>query len=155
MATMKTTGVMTYVDDGGNHHILHPVTTAAAVEGLAEAFDDARAAAETAAQTAADLAERNAILYAADLHFTRQVSLPAGAWSAAAPYTMTVQVDGMKKTDTPHYGVVYSDDAAKRLLEKEAFGLIDDLQTDKNTVTFTCFEEKPAVKLTIQLEVNR
>lgn len=79
-------------------------------------------------------------------------TLPASGWSDTAPYTQTVAVDGTLATDCPHYGVVYTDAYAA---EKEAFALIDDLETADGSVTFTCFEEKPQVDLNIQLEVNR
>lgn len=36
MATIEHTGLMTYIDENGNHHILYPVTTADAVDGLEE-----------------------------------------------------------------------------------------------------------------------
>lgn len=151
MATTEHTGLMTYVDENGNHHILHPVTTADAVSGLAEALADVR----TAAQTAAGNAEKNAKTYADNLHFVITVEVPASGWSAAAPYTQTVGAAGILASDTPHYGVVYSAGAAAKLLEKEAFGWIDDLDTAADSVTFTCLEDKPAVNLKIQLEVNR
>lgn len=147
MATIINTGVMTYVDEYGNHQVLYPVTTADAVNGLSEALD--------AARTVAENAERNAILYAASLHFVKQITIPKGVWTGTAPYTVTMQVNDILASDTPHYSVVYSSDAATRLLEKESFAMIDDLETGKNSVTFTCFEEKPEVTLKIQLEVNR
>ena len=79
-------------------------------------------------------------------------TLTASGWSDTAPYTQTVAAEGILATDRPHYGVVYTDDYAA---EKEAFALIDDLETTAGSVTFTCFEEKPQVDLNIQLEVNR
>lgn len=85
-------------------------------------------------------------------HMTADVTLHASGWSAEAPYTQTVAVEGMLATDQPHYGVVYSGDWEA---EKEAFGFVDDLDTADGSVTFTCFEEKPEGNLTIQLEVNR
>ena len=93
--------------------------------------------------------------YADSLRLLKTVTLPAGGWSAAAPYTQTVAVEGILATDTPHYGVVYSSAAATALAEKEAFSLLDDLDTANGSVTFTCFEEKPEVNLTVQMEVNR
>lgn len=125
------------------------------------AADNAQATANYAqttadnAQAAADAAERNAIIYAASLHFVKQITIPKGVWTGTAPYTVTMQVNDILASDTPHYSVVYSSDAATRLLEKESFAMIDDLETGKNSVTFTCFEERPEVNLTIQLEVNR
>ena len=89
-------------------------------------------------------------------HFIATVSLPAAGWAGdAAPYTQTVAVPGILETDTPHYGVVYSGTAEEKASQKEGFALVDDLDTGTGSVTFTCFEEKPAVDLTVQLEVNR
>lgn len=91
--------------------------------------------------------------YANGLHFTRTTVVPASGWSANAPYTQNISISGITKNDTPHYGVVYSEDNA--LAEKEAFALIDDLDTKDGSVTFTCFESKPEIDLMVQLEVNR
>ena len=89
------------------------------------------------------------------LQFNRTVNLPAANWSSSAPYTQTIQIDGILGTDRPHYGVVYAADQDLRLAQKEAFAMIDDLDTADGSVTFTCFEDKPGVDLTIQMEVNR
>lgn len=87
--------------------------------------------------------------------FKATVSVPASGWSASAPYTQTVSVEGILETDTPHWGVVYSDDTEAAKEQKEAFAVVDELDTAKGTVTFICLEDKPEVNLTIQLEVNR
>lgn len=97
--------------------------------------------------------EREAKDYASSLHFTRQVSVTVSGWSSSAPYKQTVSIDGIQSTDTPHFGVVYS--ANNALAEKEAFAMVDDLDTADGSITFTCFEDKPEADLTIQLEVNR
>jgi hypothetical protein len=93
--------------------------------------------------------------YADSLHKLLTVNLPASGWSDSAPYTQSVAVEGILATDTPHYGVVYSADTATALAQKEAFAMVDDLDTADGSLTFTCFEEKPEVDLAIQLEVNR
>jgi hypothetical protein len=85
-------------------------------------------------------------------HMTAQVTLPASGWSSEAPFTQTVAVEGILATDRPHYGVVYTENWEA---EKEAFALVDDLDTADGSVTFTCFEEKPEVNIPIQMEVNR
>lgn len=85
-------------------------------------------------------------------HMGANVTLPAANWSEEAPYTQTVAVEGILATDRPHYGVVYSDNWEA---EKEAFALVDTLDTAEGSVTFTCFAEKPEADLTIQMEVNR
>ena len=93
--------------------------------------------------------------YADSLHMLFTAALPASGWSEAAPYTQSVAVEGILATDTPHYGVVYAADTATALAQKEAFAMVDDLDTADGTVTFTCFEDKPSVDLTVQMEVNR
>lgn len=40
MAAIESKGLMTYVDEAGNHNILYPVTTLDAVDGLEEALED-------------------------------------------------------------------------------------------------------------------
>ena len=85
-------------------------------------------------------------------HWVGSVTLPVSGW---AGLVQTVAVPGILETDTPHYGVVYSGTASEKAAQKDAFNLIDDLDTAAGSLTFTCFEEKPAVGLTIQLEVNR
>lgn len=89
-------------------------------------------------------------------HFLVTASLSAAGWVGdAAPYTQTVAVDGILATDTPHYGVVYSGTVEEKAAQKDGFALVDDLDTGVGSVTFACFEEKPTVDMTVQLEVNR
>lgn len=91
----------------------------------------------------------------AGAHLEAQVTVTASGWSASAPYTQAVNVNGILATDRVHWGVVYSGDAKTKLSQKEAFAMVDDLDSAAGKVTFTCFEEKPEVSLTIALEVNR
>lgn len=93
--------------------------------------------------------------YVDSKHFFRDVTLTAAGWSAAAPYTQTVTAQGITEEDRPIYGVALSADAATAMAEKEAFAMVDDMDTGAGVVTFTCLEEKPAVALNIQMEVNR
>ena len=67
----------------------------------------------------------------------------------------TVDVSGILASDMPHWGVVYSSGASTREAEKEAFALVDVLETAAGKFTFRCFGDVPTVALTIQWEVNR
>lgn len=93
--------------------------------------------------------------YAESLRSLFTIEVPASGWSATAPYKQTIALSGIRNTDTPKYGVVYSSDVDTALVQKDAFTVVDDLETANGSVTFTCFEDNPEVDLTIQLEVNR
>lgn len=82
------------------------------------------------------------------------LTLYAASWAGEGPYTQTVALSGITENDRPHWSIVYSEDPETRLAEKEAFAMVDDLETFDGTVTFTCFEDKPEIDLDIQLEVN-
>lgn len=90
-----------------------------------------------------------------DRYWSDRVVLTADGWTGTGPYTQTIAAAGMRYTDKPHYGVIYSGDAETMIAQKEAFMLVDDLDSWEGSVTFTCFEDKPGIDLTIQLEVNR
>ena len=86
------------------------------------------------------------------------IKLKADSWASTtgeAPFFQEVLVDGILATDKPHWGVVYSSVQDTRKLEKEAYTLVDDMDTEDNKVIFTCFEERPGIDLTSQMEVNR
>ena len=123
----------------------------ATAEAAAEAAGSVAAAVEAADAKAEEA--KNAAEAAAAVHAT--IVLPVNGWTDAAPYTQTVPAAGILETDQPHYGVIYSADLSTAMAEKEAFAMVDDLDTAAGSVTFTCFEAAPAVNLTIQLEVNR
>lgn len=107
------------------------------VTGLGEPVEDGDAASKA---------------YVDGKHWVGSVTLPVSGW---AGLSQTVAVPGILETDTPHYCAVYSGTAEEKEAQKEAFSLIDDLDTAAGSVSFSCFEEKPGVALTVQLEVNR
>lgn len=82
-------------------------------------------------------------------HLSGSITLSAYGWSRGA---QTVSVSGILATDMPHWGVVYG---TNKEAEKEAFALVDELETYAGKFTFRCFEDVPTVALTIQWEVNR
>lgn len=89
-------------------------------------------------------------------HLHREIALTAAGWTGEVPpYTQSISVDGMLATDSPHWGVKYSANRIAALAEKEAFALVDDLDTYEDRVVFTCLEEKPGRDLRILMEVNR
>jgi hypothetical protein len=87
--------------------------------------------------------------------FFTEVTLGASSWSAGAPYTQTVDLAGINSADTPHYGVVYSGVLQNDIVLKNEFAKIDDLDTYDGYMVFTCFEEKPDVDITVQIEAHR
>ena len=85
-------------------------------------------------------------------HLVLTLNLPASGWSVAAPYAQQLSAASIASSDTPHFGVLYTENWEA---EKESFALVDQLETSDGSVTFTCFGEKPLEDLTIQMEVNR
>ena len=76
-------------------------------------------------------------------------------WSGSCPYTQNVTVSGILASDMPHITPVYSTTNATALAQKEAWECVSKAVTAANSITFTCFEDKPTVKIPIQIEVMR
>ena len=76
-----------------------------------------------------------------------------GGWSGGAPAVQEISLGGILSTDNPHYGIVYS--AGNVEAEKEAFALVDELETATGKLIFRCYGDRPAIDLRVQLEVNR
>jgi hypothetical protein len=73
----------------------------------------------------------------------------------SAPYTQDITVVGITSSDVPIISPVYSTDNATAILQKEAWNLIGKAVTNTDTITFTCFEEKPVTAILIQIKVVR
>ena len=89
-------------------------------------------------------------------HMVKTAALEAAAWQGdKAPYTQTVNIPGILATDVPHISPVYAEDLESKLAQREAWMMVSDAETADGSITFTCFEDKPATGLFIQIEVNR
>ena len=86
---------------------------------------------------------------------TFSATLLAGGWVGSGPYTQTVAVGGVLQSDSPHVGLVPSDDTNMALAQEEAWGYVSRGVTVDGSITFTCYEDKPEVDLFLQIEVNR
>lgn len=85
-------------------------------------------------------------------HYT--VNFPASGWSAAAPYTQTVTVNGIKAADNPIVDINMGDattDSSADLLG--AWALIGRVSTANGSVTAYCYEEKPEVDFSVNIVV--
>lgn len=87
--------------------------------------------------------------YVDEKHLSGEVALPASGWVSGL---QEVAVAGILATDRPHWGIIYNNAPEA---EKEAFSLVDVLETEGGRLRFRCFGDAPKVDLTIQWEVNR
>ena len=82
-------------------------------------------------------------------------TLSASGWSSTAPYTRTETITGITSSDTPIVDVILSTTTSTALNQLEAWGCVSKITTGTDSITVTCFEEKPSVSLTLQLKVVR
>ena len=83
-------------------------------------------------------------------------TLTVNDWEGAtAPFTQRIGIEGILSTDRPHVGLMPADDIETAMAQEEAWGMVSRGVTADGSVTFTCYEEKPELNLTVQIEVNR
>lgn len=88
-------------------------------------------------------------------HGTLTATISTSWVGASAPYTQAVTIAGILATDNPTIAPVYSGDNSTAILEKTAWNMISKGITTTDTITFTCFEEKPLNAINISIKVVR
>jgi hypothetical protein len=93
--------------------------------------------------------------YVDSKHFVSTATLST-EWSGdVAPYTQTLAIDGILETDNPHIAPIYSSEPTTAVMERAAWAEIYKAETKDGEITFTCFVQKPAVAINMQIEVIR
>lgn len=94
--------------------------------------------------------------HVAEQRFVTEASIYASRWVGAdAPYTQSVEVEGILETDIPHIYPVYSDNLDVALDQMEAWQKVAKGKAENGYITFTCYEDKPEAAVPIQIEVIR
>ena len=80
--------------------------------------------------------------------------IPASGWGSTAPYTQTVNVAGVTAEDSPIIGIRIAEGttAANVKLQHKAWGGVDRAGTGAGTVTFYCYNKKPANDFTVNVK---
>lgn len=83
-----------------------------------------------------------------------ELTLRASGWSASAPYTQTVAVEGLTAGDNPILVKVIPAGATPEQVKayNKAFGMIDDGDTADGQATFRCYNKKPSTDITVGLK---
>lgn len=77
-------------------------------------------------------------------------------WSGdEAPFSQTIQLEGVTETDFPHVAPVYSSDLDTALAQKEAWSCVRSAVCGNGTLSFLCDEAKPETAIPVQIEVLR
>lgn len=82
------------------------------------------------------------------------VTLPADDWTGdTAPYTQTVEAEGITEDDIPEVYLYYPDSIDETNAEDyvEAYGCINKVETLSNAIKVTAYCDKPSVDITIAL----
>ena len=82
-----------------------------------------------------------------------QATIPASGWVGSGPYTQTVTVAGLTDGRRCMVYPAYGDDTAANLAMQEACACLSYTKRDGQNVTFTCLEDKPAVDVSIIVEM--
>lgn len=117
-------------------------------------LNDPTEATQAARKGYVDAAKEDAKAYTDSKRETWTATITA-TWSGSGPYTQSVTVSGILASDMPHITPVYSSDNATALAQKEAWACVSKAVAAENSITFACFEDKPATAIPIQIEVMR
>lgn len=88
------------------------------------------------------------------LQRTAVVTLPASEWSASPPYTQTVPLAEITAKDVPVIGLRIADGttAANAKAQNKAWGCVDRAVAGNGTITYYCYNKKPAVNVSVNIK---
>ncbi len=80
--------------------------------------------------------------------------LSASGWSGTAPYTQTVSVEGITAADAPVIGISIAEGTAAATVkaQNKAWSCVDRAVTGAETVTFYCYNKKPATDFMVLMK---
>lgn len=83
-----------------------------------------------------------------------EVLLSASKWSSSAPYKQTVTVPGMLETLTPTIDLLIPNNANPVQVKSlnKAYSMLDSAVSGNGSITFTCFNKKPAVDFSVKVK---
>lgn len=82
------------------------------------------------------------------------VTLYQNGWSAAAPYSYSIVVNGLADDLNMQVFPHYSEDFAEKQVLKEEFAKVSFCSRQGNIVTFECWDEIPNMDISIDIEIN-
>lgn len=82
------------------------------------------------------------------------VNLATSQWSSNAPYTQTVNIENIQETDKPIIGLSISgeDSSEDVKAQTKAWGCVDRAVTGNGTITFYCYNKKPASNFNVNVK---
>lgn len=87
------------------------------------------------------------------VHYTFTAALPVSGWTGSVPYTQTVNVTGLTAGMRPVMDLVQSDTISTAQSQLEAYACISRATTTDGKLTVICYDDKPNVDITVQMEV--
>lgn len=82
------------------------------------------------------------------------ISIPASVWSATEPYTQSISISGITEEDSPIVGLSIAEGTAAAVVKNQnkAWGCVDRAVTGNGTITFYCYNKKPAVDFSVNVK---
>lgn len=89
-----------------------------------------------------------------EIREVRTASVPSSGWSSSAPYTQTIEVEGITEDDEPTISLYLagSPSSANVKAMNKAYGMLDRAVTGDGTITLYCYNKKPATTYTIAIK---
>lgn len=80
--------------------------------------------------------------------------LSATKWSGVIPYTQSVSVSGVTAADVPIVGISIAEGTApdQVKVQNKAWGCVDRAVTGSGTITFYCYNKKPAIDFSVNVK---